>query len=73
MGDSSYNYLVQVLRDHDIQFDKDELKASFKDPDSQDAVRAWVEEYLSHETILTKEETALYVSPYVHEPFINSM
>jgi len=60
MSDQSYNYLLEVVRDHDISVDESLLKRAFNDPKSQTAVRAWVEEYISPETILTKEEATLY-------------
>jgi len=59
MGDHFYNYLLEVLRDRDIPVDKDALKLAFNDPETQTAVRAWAEEYISPETILTKEEATL--------------
>ena len=62
MSDHTYSYLLEVLRDHDIPVDKEALKAAFDDPESQTAVRAWLEEYISPETILTKEEATLFVS-----------
>ena len=60
MSDQSFNYLLEVLRDHDIPVDEDSLKRAFNDPKNQTAVSAWVEEYISPETILTKEEATLY-------------
>ncbi|KAG9243119.1 hypothetical protein BJ878DRAFT_512346 [Calycina marina] len=60
MSDRSYEYLIGVLRDHDIPHDQDAIKEAFKDRESQAAIYAWVEEYLSPETVLTKEEAALY-------------
>jgi hypothetical protein len=50
---------VKVLRDHDIPYNRDAIKAALADPENQTAVQAWIEEYLSPETLLTKDEAAL--------------
>jgi hypothetical protein len=55
----SLNSLFEILRERDIPYDSDELKAAFGDPESQTAVQDWMDEYLSPETLLTKEEAAL--------------
>ena len=65
MADASFNYLIEILRDHDIPYDREALKAAFNDPKSQTAVLDWVAEYLSPETILTKEEAALYALSFL--------
>lgn len=59
MAEALSNTLVKALRDHDIPYDRDAIKAALSDPESQTAVRSWIEEYLSPETLLTKDEAAL--------------
>ncbi len=54
--------LVQALRDHDLPYDRDIINSAFADPGSQTAVQDWIEEYLSPETLLTKDEANLYGS-----------
>ena len=61
MGNHSFDYLLEVLRDRDISYDRETLQAAFNDPESQTAIQDWIDEYLSPETLLTKEEAALYV------------
>lgn len=53
--------LVDILQERDITYDRDALKAAIEDPESESAVRAWIDEYLTPETLLTKEEAALWV------------
>lgn len=48
--------LLQVLRDHEISYDYDSIKAAFAEPE---LVEAWMDEYLGPETLLTKEEATL--------------
>jgi len=55
----SFDTLVKVLRERDITYDSDEIKAAFENPKSQTAIQTWMQEYLSPETLLTKEEAAL--------------
>jgi hypothetical protein len=59
MAENLSNALIRVLRDHDIPCDRDAIKAALADPESQAAVKAYIEEYLSPETLLTKDEAAL--------------
>ncbi len=59
MADAALSDLIRILRDHDIPYDRDAIKAALADPESQTAVQAWMEEYLSPETLLTKDEAAL--------------
>lgn len=59
MADAALSDLIRILRDHDIPYDRDAIKATLADAGSQTAVRAWMEEYLSPETLLTKDEAAL--------------
>ncbi|KAF8861323.1 hypothetical protein BDZ45DRAFT_265253 [Acephala macrosclerotiorum] len=62
MADSLSSKLVKFLRDHDIPYDREAIRATLTNPESQTAVQAWIEEYLSPETLLTKDEAALYAT-----------
>ena len=57
MVDDMFESLVQILQSHAVPYDRDVLKAAF-DSDSRTVV-AWMEEYTSPQTLLTKEEAAL--------------
>jgi hypothetical protein len=59
MAEDSYQTLLSILRDREIPFDRDAIKAAFNDPESQAAIQAWMEEYLTPETLLTRDEVAL--------------
>jgi hypothetical protein len=59
MADSSFESFVKILHDHEVSFDHDSIKSAFDDPESQTAIRAWMDEYLSPETLLSKDEAAL--------------
>lgn len=50
---------MTILRDRDIPYDRDAIKAAFNDPDSQTAIQAWIQEHLTPETLLTRDEAAL--------------
>jgi len=60
MTDNLYQKFLSILRDRDIPYDRDAIKAAFNDPDSLPAIQAWTEEYLTPETLLTRDEAALY-------------
>ncbi|TAQ87728.1 hypothetical protein B7494_g3962 [Chlorociboria aeruginascens] len=62
MGNISFESLLDILRSRDIPFDRDALQTAFEDPDSQTAIQEWVQEFLSEDTLLTKEEAALYAA-----------
>lgn len=70
MANNSFESLVGVLRDRDIPFDRDALKAAFDDPESQGAIEAWLQEFISPETLLSKDEAALYAFP---EPVLRAL
>jgi hypothetical protein len=59
MAENSYQNLLTILRDRDVPYDRDAIKAAFNDPDSQTAIQAWIQEYLNPETLLTRDEAAL--------------
>lgn len=59
MANTLFDDLTKILRDRDIPFDRDAIKSALKDPESQTAIREWMEEYLAPETLLTKDEAAL--------------
>lgn len=60
MADSSFESLIAILRDHDVPFDRDALKSAFEDPESQTAIEGWMQKYTTPETLLSKDEAALY-------------
>ena len=60
MTDDLCQTFLSILRDRDIPYDRDVIKVAFNDPDSQPAIQAWIEEYLTPETLLTRDEAALY-------------
>ncbi|KAH7348726.1 hypothetical protein BKA65DRAFT_266279 [Rhexocercosporidium sp. MPI-PUGE-AT-0058] len=60
MTEDSMQVFVKALRDHDLPCDRDAIKSAFADPETQTAIQAWVDEYLSPETLLTKDEANLY-------------
>lgn len=62
MADNLFEDLANLLRDRDVPYDRDALKSACKDPESQTAIREWMDEYLTPETLLTKDEVAVYVS-----------
>ena len=59
MADNSLNSLLEILRDRDIPYSRDAIKAAFEDPESRAAVQAWMQEYLSPDTLLTRDEAIL--------------
>jgi hypothetical protein len=59
MAETPMDTLLKALRDRDIQYDRDAIKSAFADRDSKIAIQEWIEEYLSPETLLTKDESTL--------------
>jgi hypothetical protein len=59
MAEDSYQILLTILRDRDVPYDREAIKAAFNDPESQTAIQAWIQEYLTSETLLTRDEAAL--------------
>jgi hypothetical protein len=59
MSNDLYQKFLSILRDRDVPYDRDAIKAAFNDPDSEAAIQAWIEEYLTPETLLTRDEAAL--------------
>jgi hypothetical protein len=59
MAEDPLNTLVAILRDHDVAYDREALKSACNDPEHQTAIREWIREYLSPETLLTKDEANL--------------
>jgi hypothetical protein len=69
MTDNSLNFLLEILRDRDVPYNRDAIKSIFDDPESKAVIQAWMQEYLSPETLLTRDEAALYALPltrYMH-------
>jgi hypothetical protein len=59
MSNPSLDSLLEILRDHDVSYDRDAIKSAFENPESQTAIHMWMVEYLGPETLLTREEAAL--------------
>ena len=59
MADELFTTLLNVLRDRDIAVDRNALEAAYNDPESQEIIQEWISEYLTPETLLTKDELAL--------------
>lgn len=59
MSNPSLDSLLEILRDHDVSYDRDAIESAFEDPESQTAIQMWKDEYLGPETLLTREEAAL--------------
>lgn len=59
MAEDPLHILMRALRDHDLPCDREVIKSAFADPETQTAVQDWVDEYLSPETLLTKDEANL--------------
>jgi hypothetical protein len=59
MAEDPLNTLVAILRDRDLPYDRDALKSAYDDPENQTAIREWIQEYFSPETLLTKDEVNL--------------
>jgi hypothetical protein len=59
MAEDTFNLLVRVLRDHDVPYDRDGLKSACFDTKNQTAIQEWIHEFLSPETLLTKDEATL--------------
>jgi len=54
-----FNTLVEILNNHDLPYDRDAIQAAFDDADSQAAIQAWMQKYLTPDTLLTKDEATL--------------
>ncbi len=59
MDGSSFNSLLEILRSHDVSYDRNAIKSAFDDPDSSASIQEWMDKYLRSETLLTREEAAL--------------
>ncbi|KAH6668824.1 hypothetical protein B0J14DRAFT_151280 [Halenospora varia] len=60
MADDLLNDIVRILRERDVPYDRDALKSALNDLEGLTAIQQWKEEYLSSDTLLTKEEAAQY-------------
>ncbi|ESZ97172.1 hypothetical protein SBOR_2428 [Sclerotinia borealis F-4128] len=58
MEDDNLEFLLQTLADYGISFDHSAIKSDYAR--SPAAVEAWISKYLGPETLLTKDEAALY-------------
>lgn len=59
MADEPLNSLFKMLRDRDISYNREDLKAAYGSPEHEAGIQAWIGEYVSSGTLLTKEEAAL--------------
>lgn len=62
MAEDTFTLLVRVLRDRDVPYDREGLKSACSDPNNQTAIQEWIHEFLSPETLLTKDEATLYAT-----------
>ncbi|KAI9875601.1 MAG: hypothetical protein M1830_008217 [Pleopsidium flavum] len=53
-------YLLAVLREHEIPVTRDDVQWAFDAPNTKDTVVDWVKEHLGADTLLSKEELDLY-------------
>jgi hypothetical protein len=60
-AENTFNFLVRILRDRDVSYDHDALRSACGDPSNQTAIDGWVREFLSPETLLSKNEAILSV------------
>ncbi|EMR90078.1 hypothetical protein BcDW1_1252 [Botrytis cinerea BcDW1] len=58
MEGGNLGLLLQILEDYGIPFDRNAIKSDYTR--SPAAVEAWISKYLGPETLLTKDEVALY-------------
>ncbi|TQS34091.1 hypothetical protein Golomagni_05540 [Golovinomyces magnicellulatus] len=56
MAEATLKNVTRILREREISFDHDLLKTALKDAKSRSKIQEWVDEYLSPETLLTKDE-----------------
>lgn len=54
--------LISALKERNISVKRSEIESAFDDEASTAENAKWVSEHLSYDTLLTKEELALYVS-----------
>ncbi len=59
MAEDPFHGFVRILRDHDVPYDREGIKSAFADVESRTAIKTWMQEYLSPETLLTKDEASL--------------
>ncbi|PBP17858.1 hypothetical protein BUE80_DR011371 [Diplocarpon rosae] len=62
MAEDALHALLKALHDHDLPYDREALNSAFADPESQTAIQDWVHEYLSPDTLLSKDEAVLYAT-----------
>lgn len=56
MTEAALKTVTRILREREIPFDLELLKTALIDAKSQSKIQEWVDEYLSPETLLTKDE-----------------
>ena len=56
--------LLSALKERYIDLNRDDISWAFDSSKTRDNISAWVQEYVSPATLLTREELALYVDSY---------
>lgn len=64
MAGKSVQDLVDILQSRNLTANVDELENAFR-ADQDGAIQTWTTEHLNGETLLTREELALYAEPLV--------
>lgn len=59
MSENNFDKLIRVLRERDIQHDPNALKKAYNDPENRPGIDEWIQEYLTPDTLLTKDEATL--------------
>lgn len=61
--------LITALKERNISVKRGEIETALNDATSKAENTKWIAEHLSYDTLLTREELELYVSPfwsYIH-------
>ena len=62
MTTDHFDRLLRALKDRDIAYDRSALEKAYNNPEKRPAIDIWIQEYLTPDTLLTKNEVALLVS-----------
>ena len=62
MASRELQHLLKVLKGHNIALGRDDVAWAFESGSTAGDVSAWVREYLSPHSLLTREELHLYIS-----------
>lgn len=58
--DTGLSHLLAILEERDIPLGRDDVAWAFERPDSSRGLTAWIAEYLTPATLLSKGELQLY-------------